>query len=73
MKNTLIRQNVQTHMSYGTMQCVRGRTVLYIASLLELSFLLKGILPSSQGFQVCMMQVRHAQECQVLKVFEAVL
>jgi hypothetical protein len=32
--------------------CVRGRSVMHIVSLWELSYPLQGILPTSQGFQV---------------------
>jgi hypothetical protein len=42
----------ETHVSYGTIQYVRDRSVLHIVSLWELSYLLKGILPTSQNFQV---------------------
>jgi hypothetical protein len=43
---------------------------LHVVSLLELSLLLKGILPSFQGFQVSLEFGTHAHEFQVLRVLE---
>jgi hypothetical protein len=50
MKSTHFRWNGETHVSYGTIQCVGGRSVLHLVSLWELSCLLKGILPTTQCF-----------------------
>jgi hypothetical protein len=46
------RWNGKTLVSYGPIQCVKGGSVLHLVSLWELSYLLKGILPTSQCFHV---------------------
>jgi hypothetical protein len=50
MRRTHFRWNGETLLSYGTIQCVRVRSVLHIVSLGELSYLLTAILPTSQCF-----------------------
>jgi hypothetical protein len=52
MKNTLFRWNGEVHIYYGTIQGIRDRSILLTVSLWELSYLLKGILPIIQGFQM---------------------
>jgi hypothetical protein len=52
VKNALFGPTAETLVSYGTKQCVRGRSVLHVVSLWELSYLLRGILPTFQGSQV---------------------
>jgi hypothetical protein len=51
-KNTFFRWNGETHVSYRTINCVRGWSVLHIVSLWELSILMKRILLTSHGFQM---------------------
>jgi hypothetical protein len=52
MKSTRFRWNGETLVSYGKMQCVRGRRVLHLVSLWELSYLLKGTLPNTKCFNM---------------------
>jgi hypothetical protein len=52
---------------------VKCRSILLIVSLLELSFLLKGILPSSWSYQVTVVNGTHVQEFQMLRVLEPAL
>jgi hypothetical protein len=52
MKSPHFRWNGERLVSYGTIQRVRVRSVLHLVSLWMLSYLLKGILPTSQCFHV---------------------
>jgi hypothetical protein len=52
LKNNLFGCSEETHVSYVTKPFIRGRSVLHIVSLWELSHLLKEIFPTFQGYQV---------------------
>jgi hypothetical protein len=52
LKNNLSQHIEEIHISYGSKQCVIGKSILHMVSLWELSHLLKGILPTFQGSQV---------------------
>jgi hypothetical protein len=51
MKNALFIGNGEMHVSYGRIQFVLETGVLEIVSVCELSYHLKGILPTPHGFQ----------------------
>jgi hypothetical protein len=64
MKSIHFRQNEEIHMSSGPVKCVRGRSVLHIVCLWELSYLLKTILPTTQFFS-CVRNINFVQNCSI--------
>jgi hypothetical protein len=50
LKNNRFRRNGQTLVAQVRMQSVRGRKILQLVSLREVSYLLKGILTTPEFF-----------------------
>jgi hypothetical protein len=51
-KSIHFKQNGETHVSHGKIQCIRGQSLLHTFSLWELSYLLKRMLPTTHCFHV---------------------